>query len=101
MCPPPRRTPERREPARALPVPFWRYILRVEPATSATCLGLMSALAQIGLVHHHHVVQQLLADPRSELLQIELVLSDLIPTAIKNGQTNHSAHIPRGVWIPA
>ena len=34
MCPPPRRIPLRREPARALPVPFWRYILAVEPATS-------------------------------------------------------------------
>src|SRR4029079_179925 len=33
MCPPPRRIPLRFEPARALPVPFWRYIFLVEPAT--------------------------------------------------------------------
>ena len=30
MCPPPRRIPLRREPARALPVPFWRYIFLVD-----------------------------------------------------------------------
>ena len=34
MCPPPRRMPLRREPARALPVPFCRYIFFVVPATS-------------------------------------------------------------------
>src|SRR6185436_14146446 len=33
MCPPPRRIPLRFEPARALPVPFWRYIFLVEPET--------------------------------------------------------------------
>src|SRR4029079_5919613 len=33
MCPPPRRMPLRFVPARALPVPFWRYIFFVEPAT--------------------------------------------------------------------
>src|ERR1044071_213894 len=33
MCPPPFRIPLRFEPARALPVPFWRYIFLVEPAT--------------------------------------------------------------------
>ncbi len=34
MCPPPRRIPLRREPARALPVPFCRYIFFVVPCTS-------------------------------------------------------------------
>src|SRR5262245_52438910 len=34
MCPPPRRSGDRREPARALPVPFWRYIFLVVPRTS-------------------------------------------------------------------
>src|SRR3954467_7142239 len=33
ICPPPRRIPLRFEPARALPVPFWRYIFFVEPET--------------------------------------------------------------------
>ena len=35
ICPPPRRMPLRREPARALPVPFCRYIFLVDPETSA------------------------------------------------------------------
>ena len=38
MCPPPRRIPLRIEPARALPVPFCRYIFFVVPDTSARLL---------------------------------------------------------------
>ena len=77
--------PLRREPARALPVPFCRYIFFVVPATSARVFVFDRALPQIGLVHDHGVVQQLLADARGQLGRVDLVRADLGAGAIVNG----------------
>ena len=78
--------PLRREPARALPVPFWRYIFLVEPADLAAALGLGGAQPQVGLVHHHHVVQQLLVDARRKIGRLDVVLADFGAAAVVNGR---------------
>ena len=57
----------RREPARALPVPFCRYIFLVVPATSERPLVCAGAHRQVGLYIDHRVVDQLLVDLGSDL----------------------------------
>ena len=52
-------------------------------------LGAHRALPQIVLVHHHRVVQQLLADSRRRLGRIKLVGPDLDSAAVVDWQTNH------------
>src|SRR5690606_28996091 len=69
--------------------PFLAVELLGRAAHLAAGAGLVRALTTIRLVHHHDVVQQLLADPRGNRFGVDLVLTDLSAGGVVDGQTNH------------
>src|SRR5690606_23930981 len=68
---------------------FLAVHLASRPGRLAARLRLDRTLTEVGLVHHDGVVQQLLADPRSEFTRIDFVGADLIAAAVVYLQTDH------------
>ena len=67
----------------------------------AARLGLVRALPQVGLVHHHRVVQQLLVDARSEIGGLDVVRPHFLSLAIVNGEFWHGSYSLRALVAAA
>ena len=62
------------------------------PATSLRLLGPVRALPQVGLVHHDHVVQQLLVDARRRSVGSISYVPTSCPLLLKTGKLDHAAY---------
>ena len=85
-------TSPHRSPARPRPRPAGS-LLAVQfpggPLDFAAGLGLGRPLPHIRLVHHHHIVQQLLVDARGKVGGVEIVGPDLGTAHVVNRQGDH------------
>src|SRR3954466_10140764 len=59
------------------------------PGDHAARLGLVRALADVGLVHHDGIVQQLLVDARSEISGFDVVRPHFLSFAIVYREFGH------------
>ena len=80
--PPPERVGDLTEPARARPVPFWRYSLAVEPETSPRVLVDARAAATRGLLGAHRKMQEVDVGGDAEALGAQLDLLDLLALGV-------------------
>ena len=86
--------PLRREPARALPVPFWRYIFLVVPATSPRLLVLAVPSRRFDWYMTTTSCSNCLLIRGARSVGVDFVVADFLARSVVHGQLGNGRLVP-------